>query len=90
MFLGSGKTAAFLMPILNQIFEDGPPKNVPVVCSLSVCYFYILLLLLLVLLYVYKNSIVNLFAILLTYLTSICLDLFSSILYHFKVIEHLK
>lgn len=27
---GSGKTAAFLMPILNQIFEDGPPKNVPV------------------------------------------------------------
>ncbi|KAG8197194.1 hypothetical protein JTE90_011350 [Oedothorax gibbosus] len=27
---GSGKTAAFLMPILNQIFEDGPPKNMPV------------------------------------------------------------
>ncbi|XP_054724859.1 ATP-dependent RNA helicase DDX3Y-like isoform X2 [Uloborus diversus] len=27
---GSGKTAAFLMPILNQIFEDGPPKNPPV------------------------------------------------------------
>lgn len=42
MFSGSGKTAAFLMPILNQIFEDGPPKNVPVVCSLSVCYFCIL------------------------------------------------
>ncbi|GFQ89991.1 ATP-dependent RNA helicase DDX3Y [Trichonephila clavata] len=27
---GSGKTAAFLMPILNQIFEEGPPKNLPV------------------------------------------------------------
>lgn len=26
---GSGKTAAFLMPILNQIFEDGPPKSLP-------------------------------------------------------------
>ncbi|XP_064456706.1 ATP-dependent RNA helicase DDX3X-like isoform X2 [Ornithodoros turicata] len=26
---GSGKTAAFLVPILNQIFEDGAPKNVP-------------------------------------------------------------
>lgn len=26
---GSGKTAAFLVPILNQVFEDGPPKNVP-------------------------------------------------------------
>ncbi|XP_015918001.1 ATP-dependent RNA helicase DDX3Y isoform X3 [Parasteatoda tepidariorum] len=28
---GSGKTAAFLMPILNQIFEEGPPKNIPVI-----------------------------------------------------------
>ncbi|GFQ74209.1 putative ATP-dependent RNA helicase an3 [Trichonephila clavata] len=27
---GSGKTAAFLIPILNQIFETGPPKNIPV------------------------------------------------------------
>ncbi|XP_065295999.1 putative ATP-dependent RNA helicase Pl10 isoform X2 [Dermacentor albipictus] len=26
---GSGKTAAFLVPILNQVFEEGPPKNVP-------------------------------------------------------------
>ncbi|RWS31782.1 ATP-dependent RNA helicase DDX3Y-like protein [Leptotrombidium deliense] len=26
---GSGKTAAFLVPILNQIFENGPPKNMP-------------------------------------------------------------
>lgn len=26
---GSGKTAAFLVPILNQIFENGPPRNIP-------------------------------------------------------------
>ncbi|XP_067134688.1 ATP-dependent RNA helicase DDX3Y-like isoform X2 [Centruroides vittatus] len=27
---GSGKTAAFLVPILNQIYENGPPKNINV------------------------------------------------------------
>ncbi|XP_076339788.1 putative ATP-dependent RNA helicase Pl10 [Tachypleus tridentatus] len=26
---GSGKTAAFLVPILNHIYENGPPKNLP-------------------------------------------------------------
>jgi PL10A len=26
---GSGKTAAFLAPILNQMFVNGPPKNIP-------------------------------------------------------------
>ena len=25
LFLGSGKTAAFLIPILSRIFEEGPP-----------------------------------------------------------------
>ncbi|UYV71579.1 DDX3X [Cordylochernes scorpioides] len=34
---GSGKTAAFLVPILNQIFENGPPKNFPLVTMTLSC-----------------------------------------------------
>lgn len=39
---GSGKTAAFLVPILNQIFENGPPKELP--AAVSIFWFKILLL----------------------------------------------
>ncbi len=29
-FIGSGKTASFLLPILSRIYESGPPEGVQV------------------------------------------------------------
>ena len=34
LFLGSGKTAAFLIPILSRIFEEGPPAPPDVIIHL--------------------------------------------------------
>lgn len=37
---GSGKTAAFLVPILNQLYKNGPPTNAPQVSHSSFVFYH--------------------------------------------------